>query len=155
MKNFEIYYECINEGETVAESECYFDEDEAEDRFAEILADTEGLTLLRLTFTKESGGIAYDGGILKEFEPEVIYTGGGIWLACAYVDEHRYAVVENDYDTAAEFLTLYDDTDEDAAQCTIEYPCQSMVWSKDLDELTDEERGWYESLKGALLREMF
>ena len=156
MTRFELEYEYIDfDGETVSESECFHDEDAAEDRFKEILEETEDLTSLRLSYQKESGGIAYDGGIVKEFSPEVIYTGGGIWLACAYTDDRHYIVVEGEgtEDTIGEYLTCYDNTNEDHK--LEPFPCQEMVWSKDLDELTDEERGQYEALKAALLREMF
>lgn len=72
---------------------------------------------------------------------ETFYTGGGIWLTAACVeDSPLYYILDSDWD---EGLTLYDNTNEDK---DIDYPCQEMVWSKETAELNDEEK--------ALLREM-
>ena len=66
---------------------------------------------------------------------ETFYTGGGIWLTAACVeDSPLYYILDSDWDDG---LTLYDRTDEDD---DIDYPCQVMVWSKETAELTREEK---------------
>ncbi len=78
---------------------------------------------------------------MKISKIETFYTGGGIWLTAASVENSPlYYILDSDWDDG---LTLYDRTDEDD---DTEFPCQNMVWSKETAELTKEEK--------ALLRDM-
>lgn len=87
-------------------------------------------------------------------QPEVFYTGGGIWLSAMWIDENRYAVTDND--CAMGGFCIYDHREEDQDD---EFPCQNMVGEKYLNEteepykMTDEERYIYFRLHDALLRE--
>ena len=75
---------------------------------------------------------------------DVFYTGGGIALAEAVLNEELYAVVGND---APEHFTIYKIVDEDEEQ----YMPEDMVASTHHTELTKEYKELYnrriESLK--------
>ena len=70
-------------------------------------------------------------------DTEVFYTGGGVWLSAYQEDETHYYIVEaweGGYHEDVECcLTYYDHSDEDD---DIEYPCQNMLWSKELKDLS-------------------
>ncbi len=85
----------------------------------------------------------------EEKKPEAFYTGGGIWLCAKYADDNHYYVIENDFN---ECLTYFDHNGEDQ---DTEFPCQNMVWSKNLDELSPAERKIHEELNKVLQEEMF
>lgn len=61
---------------------------------------------------------------------EAFYTGGGIWIAQAYVDEMSYAVVSSE---APEYLTIYRENDE-------KYLPEDMVLSMKAENMSLEYR---------------
>jgi len=62
---------------------------------------------------------------------EVIYTGGGIWLACKNLDTNHYAIVGDDFE---EGIAIYDRRGETPYKDD-EWPCQNMVECYTDDEL--------------------
>ena len=88
-------------------------------------------------------------------EPEVFYTGGGIWLSALYTDKNFYYVVDNDCDKLydpCDCITLYDhSTDEDD---DTDYPCQNCVGSWEVANMNRDQRFYYTALKLALLDQM-
>lgn len=80
---------------------------------------------------------------------DVFYTGGGIWLSAAYVDNFVYCVVDSDADDC---LTWYDRSEE-GNDADSDYPCVNMIASKNVDDLNAGERKIYDFLHDALLRE--
>lgn len=82
-------------------------------------------------------------------KPEVIYTGGGIWLAVKRMenDPHIYAVVDDFWENC---VTYYDDRYDD-----YEFACQQMVDSRADDEMSDADKVLYKTLYAALKRESY
>lgn len=80
---------------------------------------------------------------------QVIYTGGGIWLAIKRLesDPHVYAVVDDEWENC---VTYYDDRGDD-----YEFACQQMVDSRSDDEMSDADKVLYETLYAALERESY
>ena len=93
--------------------------------------------------------------LLKEEPPkpttEVIYTGGGIWLACKDINEDIYAVVGNDDD---DYLNIYDRRGETPYD-NERWCCQNLVESLEADDLGKKYRGIYDELKKRLEEESF
>lgn len=84
-------------------------------------------------------------------EIEVIYTGGNIWIAGMYIDrDHYYAISSGDDDINEPCLSYFDATGDDEPG----FMCQAMLWSKSLDECTDEEKAIWDKMHTALLRDM-
>lgn len=82
---------------------------------------------------------------------EVIYTGGGIWLACKDISETLYAVVGNDDD---DYLNIYDRRGETPYD-NERWCCQNLVESLEADDLGKKYRGIYDELKKRLEEESF
>lgn len=82
-------------------------------------------------------------------EIQVIYTGGGIWMAVAKAENNYYYAISTEDEHPC--LSYFDHEDEDQ-DC--EFPCQTMVWSKEYDEMLASERAIYNAMKQALDREM-
>ena len=78
---------------------------------------------------------------------EVAYTGGGIWIAYLYVDDHTYYCA----DTGDYFLCKYDDTEENE----YEGMCMNVVddtlcYDEENYNLTEEEQSILDRLLEAL-----
>ncbi len=80
---------------------------------------------------------------------EVIYTGGGIWLACKNLDENRYAIVGDDFE---EGIAIYDRRDEESYKGD-EWPCQNMVECYGESEMPKAYRKLYKEMYKQLLKE--
>lgn len=80
---------------------------------------------------------------------EVIYTGGGIWLACKNLDENRYAIVGDDFE---EGIAIYDRREEDSWGGD-EWPCQNMVECYGESEMPKAYRKIYKEMCKQLLKE--
>ena len=80
---------------------------------------------------------------------EVIYTGGGIWLACKNLDINRYAIVGDDFE---EGIAIYDRRDENPYKGD-EWPCQNMVECYGESEMPKEYRKLYKEMYKQLLKE--
>lgn len=90
----------------------------------------------------------------EAIEPEVFYTGGGIWLSAAYITDTEYVTVEawdNREREIEECLTFYDHRDED--EDTL-FPCQNMLDSRELVKLSAQEYRIWEKLHTALIEQM-
>ena len=63
---------------------------------------------------------------------EAFYTGGGIWIAQTYLDEHEmtYAVVSSE---APEYLTIYRENDD-------KYLPEDMILSMSMENMSLEYR---------------
>lgn len=91
----------------------------------------------------------------ETLKPEVMYTGGGIWLCAMWLDNNRYCVVDNDCDQIfdeCDCITFYDHSENEDDD--IEFPCQNMVNEVCVPDMTDEQRSYYETLKRLLLDTM-
>lgn len=76
---------------------------------------------------------------------ETFYTGGGIWLSQYNAGGGYYAVVSSEY---PDCLSIYRKKDEDEDL----YLPENMVSSKDLSELSTEQRAVHALLKKELAR---
>lgn len=91
-------------------------------------------------------------------QPEVFYTGGGIWLSAMYVAPHIYCVVDNDVPADADdvedqdCLSWYDDREDDSGEW---FACQGFIRSENVKDLSAEEHEIWARLREALLREMW
>ena len=79
---------------------------------------------------------------------EAFYTGGGIWLSAVDMGDGLYGVVDSDF---VDCLTVYDHEDEDQ---DIDFPCQNMVASHEVKELTEDELHAWAIAYQALQRSM-
>lgn len=82
------------------------------------------------------------------FSPETFYTGGGIWLSAMWVDNIHYVTIDgedrfDDVGDEERFLYFYDATEDDDP---LEYGTFCMIEQKNLAELSEEERKWYDML---------
>ncbi len=80
---------------------------------------------------------------------EVIYTGGGIWLACKNLDANLYAVVGDDFE---EGIAIYDRRGETPFKDD-EWPCQNMVECYEESEIPTEYRKIYKEMLSQLHKE--
>lgn len=80
---------------------------------------------------------------------EVIYTGGGIWLACKNLDANLYAVVGDDFE---EGIAIYDRRGETPFKDD-EWPCQNMVECYGESEIPAEYRKIYKEMLSQLHKE--
>lgn len=80
---------------------------------------------------------------------EVIYTGGGIWLACKNLDANRYAVVGDDFE---EGIAIYDRRGETPYKDD-EWACQNMVECYGESEIPTEYRKIYKEMLTQLHKE--
>ena len=90
----------------------------------------------------------------KSDDPEVFYTGGGIWLAAVWCKDkrHYYGIsIEDCYDDGEGCLTLYDSDGEDNR----DFCFQNVIESKSIGDLDDSERKIYCGLREALDSELF
>lgn len=78
---------------------------------------------------------------------EVIYTGGGIWLACCYVSEHVYAVYSKE---CPDCLSLYDHRAEDP---DMDYPCQNWIGDKETADMNSAELALFKMMKHKFKKE--
>lgn len=72
---------------------------------------------------------------------EVIYTGGGIWLACCYISDHVYAVYS---DECPDYLSYYDHRDEDQST---DYPCQNWIGDETVTEMNRKQYDLFKAMK--------
>ena len=79
------------------------------------------------------------------YEPEVFYTGGGIWLAAMWLNEHEYAIVDNCWKYC---LSYYDDSEDE-----YEFHGMNMLTSVDEEDMTDADKAIWTKLCDALDRE--
>lgn len=86
---------------------------------------------------------------MKSKDIEVFYTGGGIWLAGMYTSNNIYYIVDSEF---TDCLTCYNHENEDD---DTDYPCQDMVFSKEISELTDYEKTIYNDLLTELKNKMW
>lgn len=98
-------------------------------------------------------GVFCDYASNLEEEPsakiEAFYTGGGIWLCGAYIDQNTYVCTDNDF--FEDGFCIYDHREEDQ---DTEFPCQNPIGGTFLDDMTHEEIQLYNALRKVLLREM-
>lgn len=80
---------------------------------------------------------------------EAFYTGGGLWLCGAYIDQNTYVCTDNDM--FGDGFCIYDHREEDQ---DTDFPCQNPIGGKDFFEMNHEEIQLYNALRKALLREM-
>lgn len=106
-------------------------EQNADSDWVEMLHNAKAVELVRTTDEdEEKNGI------------ETFYTGGGIWLTACPLDAKHYYTIDNDFIGC---LNLYEDRFEGWEH--EEFPCERMIWSKSIEELSEEERSIYEAMR--------
>ena len=85
---------------------------------------------------------------------EAFYTGGGIWLCGMHINENEYYTIDNECEDidGEDYLNFFSHDGEDD---DIDYPTQNLIWSKSVEELTDEEKAIYDYMRKELKKTMW
>ena len=84
---------------------------------------------------------------IKEPVIDVYYTGGGIWLASAFISKNIYVTYS---DECPECLAFYDKSQEDDYET---YPCMEMIDCKEMYQMSASEKKLYKQIKEKLEKE--
>lgn len=101
--------------------------------------------------------ISIEMEICNNYRTQVEYTGGGIWIALKDMGE-TYMLIDSDsvwagedYECLSEFKWTMTDHNDWSEICYDE----DMLWSKNLADLTEEQRAIYEEMKSELLHRLY